>query len=232
MVYVISNIHGDYQKYLQMLRLISFKESDLLYILGDIVDYGDQSMELIGDLSVRCNVYPIVGEHDYRAVRMLIGFEKMLKSGNEKPDPDFISEMTEWVEDGGQPTLDSYRELDAEMREGAIDYLSDMSLYEVVEAGGKKFLLVHAGIDGFRAGMTLDHLDELEPEAFFTEPLDYSKKYFDGVTVVTGHTPTTEITDGQGSIFYGNGSIDIDCGLKDGGRLACLCLDNGKEYYV
>jgi serine/threonine protein phosphatase 1 len=33
-------------------------------------------------------------------------------------------------------------------------------------------------------------------------------------------------------IYYGNGSIAIDCGAVFGGKLACLCLDNGKEYYI
>ena len=74
MVYVVSNLHGNYTKFKQLLKTINFKDTDLMYVLGDIVDYGDESMELIGDLSVRYNVYPIVGEHDYIALKMLSGF--------------------------------------------------------------------------------------------------------------------------------------------------------------
>ena len=81
MTYVVSNLHGNYTKFKELLKTINFKDTDLMYILGDVVDYGDESMELVGDLSIRYNVYPIVGEHDYTAVRMLSGFEKMLKSG-------------------------------------------------------------------------------------------------------------------------------------------------------
>ena len=73
MTYVVSNLHGDYDKFTALLQEIKFKDSDLMYILGDIVDYGDQSMELIADLSVRLNVYAVAGEHDYRAARMLTG---------------------------------------------------------------------------------------------------------------------------------------------------------------
>ena len=47
MTYVISNIHGQYQKFLSILSQISFKESDTLYILGDLLDYGEESMELL-----------------------------------------------------------------------------------------------------------------------------------------------------------------------------------------
>lgn len=228
MIYAVSNLHGNYEKFKQLLKLISFKESDIMYVLGDIVDYGEESMELIGDLSVRYNVYPIVGEHDYTAVKMLSGFEKMLKSG-ETPDKKFITKMTEWTQDGGQPTLEAFRTLDAEMREGIIDYLSDMTLYEEVTAGGRDYLLVHAGIAGYKDGIDLE---SLEPEAFFSEALDLTKKYFDDKTVVVGHNPTTEDNGGNGKIFYGNGSIAIDCGEARGGVLGCLRLEDGKEFYI
>ena len=223
MTYVVANLHGSYSKFKELLKLISFKDSDIMYVLGDVVDYGEEGMELVGDLSVRYNVYPIVGEHDYRAVRMLSGFEKMIKSG-ETPDKRFIAEMTEWAADGGQVTLDSYRTLDAEMREGILDYLSDMTLYEEVSVGGKDYLLVHAGVRGFKASR---ELDDYEPEDFFTEPLDTSKKYFDGKTVIVGHVPTAD-----GKIAYGNGSISIDCGEARDGRVGCLRLEDGKEFYI
>lgn len=228
MVYVVSNLHGNYTKFKQLLKLISFRDDDLMYILGDIVDYGEESMELLGDLSVRYNVYPIVGEHDYTALKMMSGFEKMLKSG-ETPDKKFIAKMTEWVADGGQSTLDAFRTLDAEMKEGILDYLSDMTLYEETEVGGKKYLLLHAGIAGFKKGIDLE---DLKPEAFFAEPLDLTKKYFDDVTVIVGHNPTTEDNGGDGRIFYGNGSINIDCGEARGGTIGCLRLNDMKEFYV
>ena len=228
MVYVVSNLHGNYTKFKQLLKTINFKETDLMYVLGDIVDYGDESMELIGDLSVRYNVYPIVGEHDYIALKMLSGFQEMLKSG-ETPDKKFITKMTEWVADGGQSTLDSFRTLDDEMKEGIIDYLTDMTIYEEAEVKGKKYLLVHAGIAGFKKGIDLE---DLKPKAFFSEPLDLTRKHFDDVTIIVGHTPTTEENGGDGRIFYGNGSISIDCGEGRGGTIGCLRLDDGKEFYV
>lgn len=228
MTYVVANLHGNYAKFKQLLKTISFKDTDIMYILGDIVDYGEEGMELVGDLSIRYNVYPIVGEHDYTAAKMLSGFERMLKSG-ETPDKKFITKMTEWAADGGQVTLDSFRTLDAEMREGIIDYLSDMTLYEEVTVGGKDYLLVHAGIAGFKKGIDLE---SLKPEAFFSESLDLTKEYFDDKVIIVGHNPTTEDNGGDGKIFYGNGSIAIDCGEARGGTIGCLRLEDMKEFYV
>ena len=117
MTYVTSDIHGNYQKFCELLEQIRFKDEDVLYVLGDTVDMGDEPIALIEDLSMRPNVYAIAGEHDYLAARMLYGFDRMLKSGA-TPDAGYISEMTQWVQDGGQTTLDGFRALDADGRMG------------------------------------------------------------------------------------------------------------------
>ena len=111
MTYVVSNLHGEYGKFCDLLKEIKFSDSDILYILGDLVDYGDESMELIADLSVRTNVYSIAGEHDFLAARMLAEVDRTL-SGGSMPDPDRIAEMTAWVQDGGEKTLAGFRALD------------------------------------------------------------------------------------------------------------------------
>ena len=223
MTYVISNIHGNYEKFKSILSQISFKESDVMYVLGDLVDFGEESMELIADLSIRLNVYPIAGEHDFLAARMLKGFCSMLQSGA-TPDPEFITEMTAWVQDGGQATLDAFRELDKDQREGVLEYLEEMALFEELTVKGKDYLLVHAGI----ADYTPDtDLYDCIPEDFFGEPLDADYPLVEGTTVVVGHVPTK-----SGRIEYGEGSIFIDCGAGEGGSLGCLCLENGKEFYA
>ena len=228
MTYVVSNLHGHFDEYKTLLSTINFRDDrDVLYVLGDIVDYGPAPMELVEDMSVRVNVYPVAGEHDFTAVKMFMGYEKMRKTGQR--DLDFVSDMTAWVKDGGQPTMDAYRQMDDDGREGVLDYLSDMPLYEEVTVNGRDYLLLHQGIYDFTANLDLD---ELEPEDFFSESLDPTVKYFDDKTIIVGHTPTTEENGGPERIFYGNGSIFIDCGLGRGGRLGCLRLEDGKEFYV
>ena len=223
MTYVISNIHGQYEKFKSLLAQISFKESDTLYILGDLLDYGEESMELIADLSIRLNVFCIAGEHDYLAARMLKGFSNMLQSGA-APSEDYIAEMTAWVQDGGQPTLEAFRSLDADQREGVIEYLEEMTLFEEVEVKGERYLLVHAGIANYSPDTDLE---DYMPEDFFAEPLDASYPLVEGTTVVVGHVPTK-----SGRIERGEGSIFLDCGAGEGGRLGCLCLESGEEFYA
>ena len=223
MTYVMSDIHGSYQQFLSILDQISFQESDTLYIVGDLLDYGEEAMELIEDISLRLNVYCVAGEHDFLAARMLAGFDKMLKSGA-TPDAEYIADMTAWVQDGGQATLEAFRALDNDAREGVLEYLEELTLFEDITVKGKRYVLVHAGIADYEAGA---ELEDYLPEDFFSEPLDSSYALIEDATVVVGHVPTK-----SGRIERGEGSIFLDCGACEGGKLGCLCLDNGKEFYA
>lgn len=228
MTYVTSNLHGDYEGFLKLLDVIQFKSSDTMYILGDIVDYGEGGIDIINDISMRYNVFCVAGEHDLTALRMLSGFSRMLSSG-ETPSAEFISDMTSWSADGGAVTLAAFRELDSDGREGVIDYLSDMALYEDIKVGSERYLFLHAGIANFTPDIDLD---TLEPSDLFSEALDLTRRYYDDRTIIVGHNPTTAENGGDDRIYYGNGSIDVDCGSGRGGRIGCLCLENKKEFYI
>ena len=221
MIYVMSDLHGRMDDYLALLDKIGFAEDDVLYVLGDTVDVGERAMELLTDMSMRANVYPIAGAHDLLALRMLNGFSNMLKSGA-APDPAFAAEMTEWVRDGGAPTLEGFRALDDDMREGVLDYLSEFALFEEVEAGGKSFVLAHGGIADFDPETPLE---DYEPAQFFA-PTPAGVAFFPDRTLVVGHEPTQ-----SGRVERDGGVIRVHCGTQAGG-VGCLCLDNGEEFYV
>lgn len=228
MTYVISDINGHLDEFRELLQKINFREKrDIMYVLGDIVDYGSQPIELIQDLSLRVNVYPVAGDHDFTAARMLSAYEKMLKTGERSAD--FAEELGEWIRDGGRTTMETYRELEDDDREGVLDYLTDMPLYEEVTVGGRDYLLLHRGIYDFTPNL---ELEDLEAEDFFSESPDPSDTYFEDKITIVGHTPTTEAENVEARIYHGNGIIFINCGLAQGGRLGCLRLEDGAEFYV
>ena len=53
MIYVISDLHGCYDKYIKMLEKINFGDNDYLYILGDIVDRGPDGIIIWQDIIKR-----------------------------------------------------------------------------------------------------------------------------------------------------------------------------------
>ena len=134
MTYVMSCLNGCYSDFLRMLEKISFGKKDVMFLLGDISDTGDEPMELLCDLSCRENIWPVAGDRDAATAKMLSGFSRMLESG-ETPDSTFIAEMNSWAASGGRVALDAFRALDADMKEGVLDYLSDMAQYDTVLVG-------------------------------------------------------------------------------------------------
>ena len=228
MTYVISDIHGNLDKFNTLLGKIGFSDKDVMYVLGDVVDMGDAPIELLCDLSMRYNIIPIVGEHDLTALRLLSELDKVFR-GDASPDPEIMGEVTDWVRKGGVHTIEGFKALDVDMREGVLEYLEELSLYEEVTVRGKKYLLLHAGIADFDEDTPLD---DYMPEDFISEPLDPDRRYFDDVTVIAGHIPTFKMGGEKGKILYGNGSIFIDCGAAYGEALGCLRLDDGEEFYA
>lgn len=63
--YVISDIHGCFDEFRQMLDKIEFSDEDRLYLAGDYIDRGPKSIEMLRWLEM-CpqNVFPIKGNHD------------------------------------------------------------------------------------------------------------------------------------------------------------------------
>ena len=63
--YVISDIHGCYDEFIKMLDKIHLSENDKLYLAGDYIDRGKDSLAMLRWLeNCSANVFPIKGNHD------------------------------------------------------------------------------------------------------------------------------------------------------------------------
>ena len=232
MIYAMSDLHGEYDKYRAMLEQIHFSDEDVLYILGDVVDRGEKPVEILWDMSLRSNVYPLMGNHDRMALDVLrtLTVEITEESIEQNLTLDTMQALFLWERNGAQSTIDGFRRLPMDDRMFLLNYMEDFAPYEVVTAGGRTFVLVHAGLGDFRPDKGLDEYDIFDL-AFIR--FNYEKEYFGGSTyIVTGHTPTITIT-GKPEIYHSHNNICIDCGaVFPGGRLACLCLDTMEEFYI
>ena len=233
MIYVMSDLHGEYDKYMAMLEKIGFSKNDKLYILGDVVDRGANPVEILWDIMDRDNVYPIMGNHDKMALDIM---RKLLEdvmdddNGGQLDDECYFALM-EWEYNGAAPTIEQFQNLSDEERFELLDYIATFAPYKVVNINDKKYILVHAGLGNFDKDKSLDDYD-ISDLSFIR--FDYERQYYDdeNTYIVTGHTPTSTIT-GKNEIYHSHNNICIDCGATfEGGRLACLCLDTMEEFYV
>ncbi len=234
MVYVISDIHGCYEEYKALLNKIHFNESDELFVLGDVVDRGPEPMKVLMDMMMRPNVYPILGNHDFMALKVLRKLNVEITEENAEnhlSDRDIMNYML-WMQNGGKITVEQFRQLDKSQKEDVLDYFHEFRLYEEVRCYEKTYILVHGGIDNFSEDKKLEEYD-LKDLVFCRA--DYEKRYFKdkNIYVVTGHTPTSLIRkDKQALVYEEKGHIAIDCGCVFGGKLAAYCLDTGEIWYV
>ena len=230
MTYVISDIHGQYFPLLDLLEKINFSEQDTLYVLGDLVDRGLDSLLLLADLQERRNVQLLWGNHEYRMLSILREHRINSLSDVEairKKDP----RMEEWLHDGGMSTLRHFCRLKTQRHRNDIqNWLEDaFRLCDVIQVGGRSFFLAHT----VPSKEKMQNISACDTEDFLYGEPEYDKRYFADCEVVTGHTPTLVIDPmSRGKILHRNGHIAIDCGAYITGILGCLCLDTMEEHYI
>ena len=234
MQYAVSDIHGCYGKYVELLRRLDLKDSDTLYVLGDMIDRGPDGLKILLDMFMRPNIVPFLGNHEYAALTCLPWLVEELTEENTEPDVLLwrLKSVQGWMADGGDKTVAAFRRLSPDVRQDVLDILEDLTVYEEAEAGGREFVLVHAGLGGFSPDKALDdyQLDEL----ILSRP-EPGQVYFPDKYLVFGHTPTPYYMGVQpedARIYRKDMMIAIDCGCASGGPLGCICLDTLEEIYV
>lgn len=229
----MSDLHGNYDSYIAMLDKINFQNSDILFILGDILDRGPNPIKIILDLMKRPNVEIIAGNHCVMACECFkFLLQEITEENLSEIDDDTIEKLLNWQQNGSASTTKEFHSCDKETQKEIIEFISDFELYDEIEVCGKTFVLVHAGLANFDSEK---ELWEYELDELVWHRPDYDRKYFEDKYVITGHTPTMAIEGNPrpGYIYHANNHIAIDCGCSfPGGRLGCLRLEDMKEFYV
>lgn len=215
MTYVMSDLHGCRGPFCQMLSQIRFSPQDHLYILGDVIDRGPDPIALlqqIMDMVKAGSVTMLLGNHELWMLEYLLWGDPLVKK--------------EWYHNGGQTTMEEFRVLPREDKLAIRDFLKSLSSHLELEVNGQRFYLVH----GYPGDNLLDEVWD-RMGAFSANPVP------DAIAIV-GHTPTIFIEPGQMQsgmkVIHQPGIINIDCGsvCVDGGKLACLRLEDMQEFYV
>ena len=209
-IFAIGDIHGCLEKLEELMsKIVIDSQNDTLVFIGDYIDRGKSSKEVV-DYVINLkgkykNVVCILGNHEQMFMQYLDGVDEGLYLGN-----------------GGINTISSYEIFlsdEAEKRKSKVPaehrefFRSLLPYYET-----KDYIFVHAGI---RHGLTLNQqtMDDLLwiRYEFIENENDFGKK------VVFGHTPLT-------SPLIDKNKIGIDTGAVYGGKLTCLELPEIKIY--
>lgn len=233
MIYVTSDLHGcSVKRFQQLLDHAGFSEEDFLYILGDVIDRGEQGAELLLWITEQSNMQLILGNHETFLLKCEIVFDEVIGQNLNKLTEEQMDHLLTWIYNGGGPTVLGLKKIyqkNPELVEGIFEYLQDAPLYETVEINRQKYILVHAGLGNFRKNRLLS--DYKAEELLWVRPA-YDTVYFDDAIVIFGHTPTQY----YGSQFKGKALktlswICIDTGAAEGDFPMLLRLDDMKEFY-
>lgn len=211
MTYVMSDIHGSYADYLKMLDLIEFSAADALYIIGDVIDRGNDGIAILQDIMKRPNVYFLLGNHE----------DMMLNALTSKKQHG----VDLWHGNGGEVTHACFDGLADEEQDAILAYLRNSPLRAFITVSGISYHLVH--------GCPSDDNDQ---KTLLWGRIRNSISFPTDRIIVSGHTPTLKYQSGTPmKIWYGNCGMVIDCGCAfplHGGRLACLRLEDWQEFYI
>ncbi len=229
-VYVMSDLHGNYEGFMSILEQIHLSDKDELYIDGDVVDRGRGGIKILQYMMMQPNIYPIIGNHEYALMQVLdFVAQEITEEAISNIDEASIQNIIEYQNIGGQVTLDEFHKLTKEEQRDIIEYLEEFAAYEEITVNDKAFIIIHAGFINFSPERKLD--DYQLYELIFEAP-DYEKVYFKDKYLVTGHLPTRAIDGAKpDEIYMANNHIAIDCASGYGGKVGCIRLDDFKCFY-
>lgn len=184
MIYIVSDIQGEYKLFIKLLRKIDFSSGDEMIICGDVVDKGQDSDKLLKFIKSMPNFRFIFGNHEYAFLKHYWAIMQA--------SPNDFDEVLKNLQD--------YFPYDGKLLDwDTVDWLESLPYY--IEE--KKFICVHAGVQ-------LDEDNRVVPLCKTTrEHLVYDRNFKEpNVVPLTnkciffGHTPTSYISNESRIIKY------------------------------
>ena len=239
--YAIGDVHGMAKSLRDLYALILADHerrggTASIIHLGDYVDRGPDSrgvialamgMEKMAESSDQLSVHSLLGNHE----------QMMLDAW----DVGHGTAEEHWLMNGGSDTLKSYtRNRDADRRDtdrrtpgdkawrdavdpAHIDWLRSLPTMLVDET--RKLVFVHAGIDPNTFPDCKDDIRIWTRSPRFFDPDRWpDRAELEGIRVIHGHTPTTDLAPD-----VGERRINIDTGAVYGGKLTCVILAPGEK---
>jgi len=241
MVYVMSDIHGNLQRFESIMNQINLQPEDTLFILGDVIDRYPDGIKIIRKIMKMPNVQMLLGNHEY----MMLNAIATPYDPNSRAETYFHEDQLYlWYYNEGDVTHNYIKHIRKELRKEVFEYLRNLPVNVEITVNGQKYRLVHGSPVELYKDYHYKYANELECAVWHRWA--GSDPECKGCIGIFGHTPTDHYQfESPMKIWYSNSKrrIGIDCGCgypvpnpkykcrSRIGRLACLRLDDMKEFY-
>lgn len=206
-IFVISDIHAHASLFKELLDKIKYTKKDLILILGDSCDRGNELEEtyaLLFSLEKKINLIHLIGNHEEMLYNYFV-FDEIYPYM--------------YKNNGGFQTVNFFNS-NKKLLEKVLNYIEKMP--DIVES--ENYIFVHAGIN---TSLPLKEQD--------IEYIRWTRKDFwldnteEDKTIIFGHTIQQN---GEIRIYKYYNTIGIDCGTYKYNRLACYEIKSKKKIYV
>ena len=256
--YVMSDIHGCFHEFCEMLEVIRFSPKDELILAGDYIDRGEDTLDMLCWIE-KCpkNVLLLRGNHEEEFLGYIDLLKTMALQWNQSPDESSYRDAKslyaytnayatrKLIDFDGYDTIRHLIEKDRFTLGDLYEYAGlfrNLPYHIERTVSGRNYLIVHAGYTECHKPDT----HEFNRYCLYAREDAYHNGGKPGTTVIAGHTPTTAkdyFAFTGGEVFYtcscadDKRFYDIDCGCvfrkrKGYGKLACIRLEDEKIYYV
>lgn len=233
-ILIISDIHGGYDLFVKLLSKINYNSNDILFILGDILEKGPDSLKTLRyvmSLYEKGNVYMVLGNNDHICLHIL---------NDEKIDkyPKYLKKIRSIYHDFGEElnvdlsydnidnvNLRDFNKLIRENYSKELNFIKNLPT--IIES--EDFLFAHASITDYENMKDLDPYEVMRYDYFMRCNYKLPKMLF------VGHYPTVAfvydkcyvgpVTDIEKNIT----SIDGGYTSKIGGQINMLILNENKD---
>lgn len=210
---VIGDVHGHYEGMMNLLNAVAPDSGDQVYFLGDLIDRGPQS----------CQVIEFVKNSPYQS---LLGNHEHLLLEAFPNGQVYAPALQAWLQSGGRATVSSYVDIDLLVEH--VKWIRTLPVY--LDLGD--VWLVHAGV---KPDLAIEQQSYAEFCWIRDEFHSSMQPYFPDKTIITGHTITFTFQGvTPGAIAQGRGWLGIDTGAyhPKSGWLTALEIDSQKVYQV
>ena len=216
-LFAIGDTHGCFDSFKELVEnKIQLQEDDKLILLGDYIDRGDKSKEVVDFImELQEKGFDIISLRGNHEVMLLDAYE------DEK-------NISKWIQNGGNETLKSFEinsVKDIEFK--YIEFFNGLRYYYAFE----DYLFVHAGFNDNVLNPLTDYYSMLwKCKESYTNPLLLAK------TIVHGHNPVS-VSKCEERVLAKHHIINIDtgCVYKDNegfGRLTAYDCNNKRILFV
>jgi len=230
MTYVTADIHGNLDRFESIMKQINLQPDDTLYILGDVVDRYPHGIKILRRIMTMPNVKMLLGNHEYM---MLKSIGHCRDAADEKENTNWEQKRI-WYRNGGRVTHEYLKHITKAKRAEIFNFIRKLPLNFDVEVNRVKYKLVHGSpVENYETNSWYSYEYKDIQEFAVWERWHETSPVPEGCVMIFGHTPTSNFQSRfPYSIWKSENAIGIDCGCGYmEGRLACLRLDDLKEFY-